>query len=336
MEELIVRYLQQDISEEEARTLEAWLHEVSDNREMFFQLKGIFDSVKRRKRLSEEEVERSWQLMQSKLKLQPPVSRSQPAKRHSLRRTMKYAGLILAFALIGIAVGEYIGRRAGSSTAYTEISVPKGGKPNIVTLSDGSRIQLNAATTLRYPTRFSSSAREVFVDGEAWFEVADDSRIPFVVKLKQQTVIVHGTRFNIEAYHEEDNNIVTLISGSITLESFTSNGEKINSVRLKPGQKVHFDRQAGTVMMEEADISLAGTWTKGEYRFKDETLAQIFKRLENYYDIRIYLEDEELKDIKYTGTFSLNQSIREVLRIINHDDHFSFLQTETEIRIKKK
>jgi ferric-dicitrate binding protein FerR (iron transport regulator) len=336
MEELIVRYLQQDISEEEARTLEAWLQEMSDNKEMFFQLKGIFDSVKHRKCLSEAEVERSWQLMRSRLKLQSAVRPSLPAGRRRVGRALAYASVACALVLLGMLGLRYFGINPVMHGSYTEISVQKGGKPNMVTLADGTRVQLNAATTLRYPNNFSASAREVFVDGEAWFEVSEDDGTPFIVRLKQQTVTVHGTRFNIEAYAEEPCNIVTLMSGSVTLESQNQGGDRINSMRLQPGQRVCFDRLACTIKMEETDVVLAGTWTKGEYRFKDEPLLQIARRLENYYDVTIRFDDEALKEIKYTGTFSLNQSIREVLRIINHENRFLFIQSGNDFLIKSK
>jgi ferric-dicitrate binding protein FerR (iron transport regulator) len=166
--------------------------------------------------------------------------------------------------------------------------------------------------------------------------VAKDAEKPFVVKLKQQNVTVHGTSFNIEAYQEEAYNIVTLLSGSVSLESMSRNGEKISDLVLKPGQKAYFDNSAEKVSVEEVDASLSNTWIKGEYKFKDEPLALIVKRLENYYDVQIYLDDKRLENIKYTGTFSLNQSIREVLCIINHENRFLYQQTGNEIHIKSK
>jgi ferric-dicitrate binding protein FerR (iron transport regulator) len=214
--------------------------------------------------------------------------------------------------------------------------VPKGGKPNTVYLSDGSVVRLNAATTLRYPSGFDGDRREIYLDGEAYFEVAKNEAKPFVVRLKQQDITVLGTSFNVEARHSESYTIVTLQEGSVSLAFMNGNGLKIKDVALKTGQKAHFDRTTGKIFVAQVDASLSNTWLEGEYKFKDEPLVLIFKRLENYYDVNIHLDGEQLKNIRYTGTFSLRQDIRDVLRIINHERQFRFRQNGSEIYIKSK
>jgi ferric-dicitrate binding protein FerR (iron transport regulator) len=341
IKELIVRYLQQDISADELKELNLWVHASAENREHLFQLKNICDSTKNHKLLSEEEIEKSWQKMQRQMEA-PPVTIPVVSKKNVfLNHTLRYVAVGTVAVLLGAGIGEYLGRHSlpveeTRLVTYNEISVQKGGKPNALTLSDGSKVLLNAATTLRYPTDFGGDVREVYLDGEAYFEVAKDTVKPFVVKLKQQNVTVHGTSFNIEAYQEETYNIVTLLSGSISLESLKQNGEKISDLVLKPGQKAYFDNSAESVSVEQVDASLSNTWTKGEYKFKDEPMALIAKRLEYYYDVHIHLDDKQLENIKYTGTFSLNQSIREVLRIITYENRLQYQQTGNEIHIKSK
>ncbi|MDR3268513.1 MAG: DUF4974 domain-containing protein [Tannerella sp.] len=339
IEELVIRYLQQDISEEELRELDQWLQEASENKDNFFRLKDIYDSAKGYKLWSEEEIEQSWQRMYRKIF---HSHADLPGKKVPLYTPLKYIAVAVVAIALGIGIGEFRENRRPPAetppqvTAYNEIRVKKGGTPNTLVLSDGTKVMLNAAGALRFPTSFSDSTREVFLDGEAYFEVANDPEKLFIVRLNRQNVIVHGTNFNIEAYRDESYNIVTLLSGSISLETMNGNGEKTERLVLEPGRKAYFDSASGAVSVEEADASLSNAWTKGEYKFKDEPLALIVKRLENYYDVNIHVSDERLKRIKYTGTFSLDQNIQQVLRIINHEKQFLFQQTGNDIYIKRK
>jgi ferric-dicitrate binding protein FerR (iron transport regulator) len=340
MEELTIRYLQQDISENELKALDKWLQESPENKEGFFQLKGIYDSTKNHRLLSEEEVEKSWQGMRRKLAA-PAGTMPAASNKMFFLVTLKYIAVAVGAIVLGMGIGNYNATRSlpaaeAKVVACNEISVRKGGKPNTIILSDGTKVMLNAAGTLRYPANFSGAVREVYLDGEAYFEVAGNKEKPFIVRLKQQNITVHGTSFNVEAYHNESYQIITLLSGSISLETLNGSGEKISDILLKPGQKAYFDSTAGLVSVEKTDASLANVWIRGEYKFKNEPLGLITKRLENYYDVSIHWDDESLQKIRYTGTFSLDQSIQQVLRIINNDKQFVFQQTGNEIHIKKK
>jgi ferric-dicitrate binding protein FerR (iron transport regulator) len=343
IEAYIVRYLHGEIADEEFQELDLWLQEMPENKEDFFCLKNIHDLTHSHKLLSNEEVERSWQKLAQKMtaKPAPVISTGTPKRLTFSNRILQYAAVAAVAFAISVGIGKYRGNHNQStekmhSLVYNEISVQKGSKPNTVNLSDGSIIRLNAATTLRYPSAFRGNTREVYLDGEAYFEVAKDENKPFIVRLKQQNITVHGTSFNVEAYHDEFYNIVTLLEGSVSLESLDNNGLKINNILLKPNQKTYFDHTIGKVSVIQVDASLSNTWMQGEYRFRDEPLMLIVKRLENYYDVSIHLDDERLNNIRYTGTFSLKQNIHEVLRVINHENQFRFQQTGNEIHIKNK
>ena len=219
---------------------------------------------------------------------------------------------------------------------YNEIHVQKGGRANTVLLSDGSKVILNAATTFRYPTSFDGEKRQVYLDGEAYFEVSKNSEKPFVVKLKKQEITVLGTIFNVQAYGHESYSEVTLLTGRILLEAFNERGESMSRMYLKPDQKALSDNSTGSVSLQEVNASLSNAWINGEYKFKDEPLASIVKRLENYYNVKIHLEDKRLEKIRYTGTFSLDQDILDVFRIIDYEKQLIFKRVEKEIFITSK
>ncbi|MDR2921473.1 MAG: DUF4974 domain-containing protein [Tannerella sp.] len=341
IETLIIRYLEQNISEEDIRELDRWLGESADNKTYFFQLKGIYDRICRSRHFNEEELEESWKHMLDKLESKPStIPLGNDKKKNIFISSLKYVAIIVVAILMGWGIGEITGTQThdseNNSLAWNEIEVQKGGKPSTILLSDGSKVSLNTATTFRYPTNFSEIEREVFLDGEAYFEIKEDALKPFIVKLKDQHITVLGTTFNIEAYTDENYSIITLLSGSISLETFNEKQESVSNQLMKPNQRAYFDRQSGIVSLESVDASLSNVWMNGEYKFRDEPLYLILKRLENYYGITIYLESESLRNIKYTGTFNVHQSIQEVLKIINYEKQFTFseLNKENEIYIR--
>jgi ferric-dicitrate binding protein FerR (iron transport regulator) len=348
IEACIVRYLHgEELTEDELRRLDVWLQESPENGKELIRLKAVHDLTRNHShsRMSGEETERSWQKLMRKMTAgttHPSAAPDEPGRKMiRLNTVLRYASAVAVAVMISFGAGDYFGRRSRPAAeirpaVYSEVSVPKGGKPNTVYLSDGSVVRLNAATTLRYPSGFDGDRREIYLDGEAYFEVAKNEAKPFVVRLKQQEITVLGTSFNVEARHSESYTIVTLQEGSVSLTFMNSNGLKIKDVALKPDQKAHFDRTTGKVFVAQVDASLSNTWLEGEYKFKDEPLVLIFKRLENYYDVNIHLDGEQLKNIRYTGTFSIRQDIRDVLRIINHERQFRFRQDGSEIYIKSK
>ena len=321
IEELIIRFLQQDINEEELRYLESWLEEDAEHKSYFFGLKGISDSS-RRSFFSKEEVnEASWQKMLARIDKhqEKDFSLGKSRTRDLWISYVKYAAIMIFAIGAGWGIHEFQGKiqqadLEAKDVVYNEIHVQKGGRANTVLLSDGSKVILNAATTFRYPTSFNGKNRQVY------FEVSKNSEKPFVVKLKKQEITVLGTTFNIQAYGHESYSEVTLLTGRILLEAFNERGESMSRMYLKPDQKALSDNSTGSVSLQEVNASLSNAWINGEYKFKDEPLASIVKRLENYYNVKIHLDDKRLEKIRYTGTFSLDQDILDVFRIIDSNE----------------
>ena len=218
---------------------------------------------------------------------------------------------------------------------YNKLTTPIGGEYSLV-LSDGTKVFLNADSELKYPVEFSDGKRIVDLKGEAYFEVAKNHSKPFIVKLKNQQITVLGTSFNIQAFNDDRFSVTTLLSGSILLESFDAQGRKMSSMKLKPNQQARSDNRTGSIFLSETDASISNAWVGGKYRFKDETLVSIVKSLENYYGVNIRLAHDSLRNIRYTGTFSLDQGIQEVLDIINSEKQFTFTKDGKDILISAR
>lgn len=360
IESLIIRYLQEEIDPGELKALEAWLSRSAGNRAFFFQLKNLYDTRRRPAPATEAEKEAIWQRMRRRMERESCREERPLAgigRKPSLRRILllgsgrlyratlflKYVAVAVLLFSLGWGLRGYKRQPAMPLTAksglsaFHQIRVEKGSRANTLVLADGSKVVLNAGTTFKYPAGFAQACdREVYLDGEAYFEIARDTSRPFRVRLKGQTITVLGTRFNVEAYAGQACNVTTLLSGSISLETFDDEGKALGRALLQPNERACSDTRTGTIKLEKVDPTLSNAWIHGEYKFKDEPLASIIRKLEKAYDVTIFLDDETLKKIRYTGTFSYDQAIGEVLRIINYEKRFVFKQTGKNIILSKR
>lgn len=343
IEELIIRYLQDDVSAEELLELENWVMASSEHKALFFQMKQIADSS-RRFPWSDAEKEKSWQRMRARISVAAEREKALPLsvrRRFGRGSWMKYAAMFAVVLTLGWGIGELItglwnGNMKNGELVYNTLQTERGGRSNTLILSDGTKVILNAATNFRYSESFKEGNRTVYLDGEAYFEVAKDEEHPFVVKLKQQDITVLGTVFNVEAYSDDPFCTVTLLSGSVSLDTYNENGETISRMFLKPNQQAVTDNQFGSVSIQQIDPTLADSWTRGKYKFKDEALPVIIRRLEKYYDVQFHIECNLLKQMKFTGTFSLDQDIQEILHVLDHENLYAIKRIGKEIFIVKK
>lgn len=341
IEHLIARYLLEEITAEELMELEQWIRESPENKAYFFQLKKVSD-LSRNASLSQKEIGDSWLRMRTRAgydaeQLSFPSSVNK--RRKLLLLWSKYAAVILLVFGVSWGIFQYSANDPAQNSMiaqlhYNEIIVEKGGRGNTLILSDGTKVTLNTATSFRYPTNFSDSTRTVYLDGEAMFEVVQNEEKPFIVRLKNQDITVLGTTFNIEAYGDEIHSTVTLLSGSILLD-IRKDGQVFNTLTLKPSQQAITNNLTGDVSLIDINTSITEAWTKGEYKFKDETLLSITKRLEKYYDVQIRLENTEMGQELYTGTLRLDLNIEEVLKIIDYKKQFNFKWNDKDIFISR-
>lgn len=280
----------------------------------------------------EVDVDREWERLFSSIEKK---TISKMKTRRLFLQYMKYAAAVVLG--IGVSLSTlYLTNQENLSTVGNYKLVTSKGEKSYLQLPDGTRVWLNSCTTLEYAENYGHSNRSIYLDGEAYFEVSKNSEKPFVVKLKKQEITVLGTIFNVQAYGHESYSEVTLLTGRILLEAFNERGESMSRMYLKPDQKALSDNSTGSVSLQEVNASLSNAWINGEYKFKDEPLASIVKRLENYYNVKIHLEDKRLEKIRYTGTFSLDQDILDVFRIIDYEKQLIFKRVEKEIFITSK
>lgn len=208
---------------------------------------------------------------------------------------------------------------AGVQDAFHMLEVPRGGE-YFMTLEDGTKVWLNAATRLKYPVVFASGIRKVILEGEAYFEVARDISRPFVVETVQAKVSVLGTSFDVCAYAEEGKTWTTLEEGVVEVESMDK-GEK---VRMVPGEQVCLTGGKG-MEKYKVETALFTAWRSGRLVFKDMRLEDLMRNLARWYDVKVEFYREEAKDIVFTGDVKKYEDLNEVLEIIEltSDVHFT-------------
>lgn len=188
------------------------------------------------------------------------------------------------------------------------IDIPRGGQYRL-TLPDGTKVWLNAATSLQYPSSFTGKDRTVELNGEAYFEVAADSEKPFRVISGHQSLDVLGTHFNINSYEEEDAVRTTLLQGSVRLTNTLQKASRV----LQPGQQAAMFRDNKPMRITNADIEEVMAWKEGYFIWNKESIESIMRKLSRWYDIRPVYE-KPLPDIVLSGMVSRSKNLSEVLK----------------------
>jgi transmembrane sensor len=189
------------------------------------------------------------------------------------------------------------------------LTTPRGGQYEVV-LPDGTRVWLNAASSLKYPTAFTGNERRVELTGEAYFEVSKNARKPFFVKTTNQTVAVLGTHFNINSYADEAATKTTLLEGSVKV---TGNTNQL-TVKLKPGQQA-VNTVTAIDIKQDADIDEAVAWKNGKFLFRNTDLRTIMRQLSRWYDVDVEYQGNVAQK-HYRGRISRNVPVSEIFQIL--------------------
>ncbi|MCE7040130.1 FecR family protein [Dyadobacter sp. CY312] len=193
------------------------------------------------------------------------------------------------------------------AATFNTISVPRGGQYQIK-LADGTQVWLNAASSLRYPTRFDGSERVVELTGEGYFEVAKHSRLTFKVKSNGSEIEVLGTNFNINAYSDEPSLKTTLLEGSVKISS----GKE--SSLIKPGEEAVITSNE-PVRIQKADLEKAIAWKNGSFQFSGTPLPEVMRQIMRWYDIDVTYEGKILPR-QFGGEISRDSDLKDVLKIL--------------------
>lgn len=328
--DLIISHLKQDISEADSKRLKQWLS-VGENREVFEELRGVWEKVRakvinytpdvdyywkemmRRMEASEEaekKVAEDIQLSDSTPKKQTLLKdKDQLMRLWALPRFQRYVAVACLVVVVFLSASLYIGIKIGQPNMAEQIYSNWGGKSEVA-LPDGSNVWIHSATSLAYNTNYYSKNRNVRLTGEAYFNIVHDKDHPFVVETEGMKIVVHGTKFNVESFPGSENTFVSLKEGMVALET------KAETRFLQPGEVGTFNKRNGQLQVEKGDIELAVSWACNQIVFNNRSLKEICPLLSKWYNVKIHLDPELRTDYKYTFTLK-NEPLEEIMRIMS-------------------
>lgn len=353
----LVKYIEGESDKHNKQRIEEWISSDPRRKDAFLKIREAWLAPGDIKGLRQDQMEKDWNNIITRIRNtgdKEQEQKSYPVKLHPRRTWLRAAAAVIFILSLAGAYFAGKGRNSyikTSGLAYYEIFVPKGQRSQI-TLSDGSRIWINAESKLRFPNSFGGSTREVWIDGEAFFDVETDSTKPFMVHTSDLTLKVHGTKFNVKAYGDEELIETTLVEGSV---SFLTNESGDNrEIFLEPNHKAIFVKSEAEFISESIadeldepiepnkilisnpiDVEPVISWTEGRLVFDNESFGSIASKLERKYDIRISITDEEIQNIKYTGVLK-NISLEQALKAIQLAMPIEYTVTEDQVTISRK
>jgi transmembrane sensor len=226
-----------------------------------------------------------------------------------------------------VAIDE--GSAKSGKASMTQVIIPYG-KRSDITLVDGTRIWLNAGSQLSYPISFTGNSREVFLSGEAFFDVKSDRDKPFHVITGDMKIRVTGTRFNVTSYSNDSTTQAVLLSGKV---SAAKNQRFARPVELQPGERIVYHKQADHMEKNRVDVELYASWINGYLIFDHEPIENIFKKLERYYNKNI-LTEKLSGQPRFSGKLDLTDDLEKVLENIAFSASFS-VECENDVFIVK-
>lgn len=240
--------------------------------------------------------------------------------------------------------GNVVGNQAGNKLvyendsnleklSYNTIKIPYGKKFQLQ-LSDGTLVHLNSGTTLKYPVKFiAGENRQVFLDGEAFFDVAKDKKHPFIVNADNLNVRVLGTHFNVSNYPEDAATDVVLVEGSVGMYNTNQEFNADKNTILKPGYKGSFNKGNATILTKPVITDIYTSWINGGLTFRNMTFKNIITKLERRYNVTIINKNEKLANEKFNASFK-EESIENVMSYFNDIHGINYTIKNNQILIK--
>lgn len=252
----------------------------------------------------------------------------------SPKRSINYWYVAAAILIVGLLIGNILQYSSSnhSSGVHTAIA-PKGSVSEMI-LPDGTIIFLNSGSEIKYASDMDTKNREVYLTGEAWFDVQKSEDVPFIVHTSHYDVRVMGTEFNVKAYAEDEEVVTTLEEGSIQVQS-TEKLKLKQDVMLVPGEQLVYNKREKSLYVGEVKPRLYTSWKENKLIFINMSLGELTALLERKYGVEIRVEDHQILNYHYDGTIK-NETIIEVLNILKKTLPINYLIRDQEVIITKK
>ena len=329
-EDIIIRYLENRCSEEDFVLINEWMKESDENAGELFRMEEIYQ-------LGKFPFEEENLVVRAERRLGRRLEQENQKKQEvfKLRSVLRYAAAIVGVMVLAAGLAYWFRNKAEelvvASAAHGQ------GRGMVVRerlLPDGTKVWLNQSSVLKYPRAFEGKERHVYLDGEAYFEVARNHEKPFMVKSPAMDVRVLGTSFNIKCRPDNSFAETTLIEGEVEVKDKSDKGR----ITLLPGQKAVLNRVTGRMQVKQVDPKMEIVWHNDLIPFEKSSIFQIAAALERFYGVKIILSPDVDSTNTYSGVLKKKDNIESVLNSLRNsipfnykkvDDNNIFISSET-------
>ncbi len=310
----ILKLITGNLAGEEKEKILSEINARKENREIFRKVKIAWAILSSSKQLSDYDEENLY------LKIQNKISGRKRNLIPAVHTVLKYAAIIIV--LISLTTIFYLNKQHPETTEellYTSV-VTENGQRSKVILPDSSIVWLNSGTALSYPNDFSGQNRRVSLNGQAFFQVYHKENSLFSVQANDLIVTVRGTKFDVDAYPDNDEIAVVLESGKIEL---THQGIESFDYIIQPGEKASYNIAANSLNISYTNASIYSSWKDGKLIFRNEPMKNVIEKLKRWYNIDIEVADSEVYNSIFSGTIK-NESYEEIFRLIGAVCHVNY------------
>ena len=329
IDELIANYLTEGLDKNALDELKTWIAASAENQQYFIRQREIWFSAVSREAASVYDKDKAFENFRNRVESQKEIQ-STSRRGFSLSALWRYAAVVAIIIAVGCI--SYWQGEVNVKDTFADISVeaPLGSKTKLY-LPDGTLVWLNAGSRMTYSQGFGVDNRKVELEGEGYFEVKRNEKIPFFVKTKDLQLQVLGTKFNFRDYPEDHEVVVSLLEGKVGLNNLLR--EEKEAV-LSPDERAVLNKANGLLTVESVTASNASQWTDGYLFFDEELLPDIAKELERSYNVKIHIANYSLKTFRFYGNFvRREQNIQEVLEALASTEKMQYKIEERNITI---
>jgi len=313
---LLVRYLNGELDEMEETTLNQWLQESDENRQLFMEIKKTWETISAFEKMKTINEKQAFHKISHRLF---------DDNRQKILRTLRKIAAVLFLPLLIVSAWYYLTEQNKSrllSSVYQTIHTPAGMRSSLV-LADGTKVWLNSGSSIRYPV-YPGSSRKADIEGEVFFEVKKDESRPFIVSAGDVKIEVTGTSFNCKAYPDDQTISTVLVEGSVKIGHGGT-----NDIRMQPGELVEYSKADRNLVRTVTDPEKHIAWKSGKLVFRDDPMDEVIEKLERWYNIDIQVVDKQILQYAYTATFE-NETLDQVLSFLELSAPISYIIGERE------
>lgn len=310
---IMYKFFSRDITADEEQSLLDWIDKSEDHREIFLSERKIYNQLILN--IGEKDLINS-------------ANTEEYSKVRKIPMWIKEILKISAVILLVLGCAYFINKHQYNNlrTLSNEIVLPAGERVYL-TLSDGTKVWVNAKSKFTYPALFGDKERRVILDGEAFFDVTSNKKLPFIVETPKGEIKVLGTEFNVDAYSHSQKMTISLFKGKVEF----SGAMLKKSIILSTNEYFEsIDNEYSIKMLESYSASM---WKEGIIAFKDTPFPELIKTFEKYYDVKIYIQNPNLSNTELTGKIRINDGIEHALKVIQKNANFKYQKDSEENNI---